>query len=105
MFSSPTVARDTVYIGVLNGTLQARDLASGALLWEFRTDASRRNAGWVLTGDGAFNGALLYADPWREAPLAAAVRQSGVGSFFATPLVVGGVVYAGSADGFLYALE
>ena len=69
-----------MYIGVLNGTLQARDLASGALLWEFRTDASRRNAGWVLTGDGAFNGALHYADPWREAPLAAAVRQSGVGS-------------------------
>ena len=34
-----------------------------------------------------------------------AERQQGVGSFFSTPLVVGGVVYIGSADGRMYALE
>ena len=32
-------------------------------------------------------------------------RQWSVGSFFSTPLVVDGVVYIGSADGTLYALQ
>jgi outer membrane protein assembly factor BamB len=32
-------------------------------------------------------------------------RQTSVGSIFSTPLVVGGVVYIGSADGRLYALD
>ena len=29
VFSSPAVAGNTVYVGVLNGTLEARDLDSG----------------------------------------------------------------------------
>jgi len=53
VFSSPTIAGDVVLVGVLNGTLQARDKASGALLWEFQTDASRANRGWVLTATDA----------------------------------------------------
>lgn len=105
MFASPTVAGDVVLTGVLNGTLEARDLASGALLWSFATAASQRNDGWVLTADRRFNAPLLYASTWREAPIVAAERQLSVGSFFATPLVAAGVVYAGSADGRLYAIE
>jgi hypothetical protein len=42
VFSSPAIAGNTVYGGVLNGTLEARDLASGELLWEFQT--RRRSA-------------------------------------------------------------
>ena len=49
MFSSPTVAGDVVLIGVLNGSLAARDRNSGELLWEFQTEASKQNKGWVLT--------------------------------------------------------
>ncbi len=105
VFSSPTIAGNTVFVGVLNGTLEARDLASGALLWDFRTDASRRNAGWVLTADRRFNAPLLFSSPWREAPIVSSMQQFSVGSFFASPLVVEGVVYVGSADGNLYALE
>lgn len=105
VFSSPVIAGDVLLVGVLNGTLQARDLASGALLWSWRTEASRANAGWVLTAQGRFNGPLLYGSPWREAPVLASARQFGVGSIFATPLVVDGVIYIGSADGHLYALH
>jgi len=105
VFASPSVAGSVVFVGVLNGTLQARDLSSGELLWEFRTEASKRNHGWVLTADGAFNVPLLYGNNWREAPLAASVRQFSVGSIFSSPLVVDGVVYVGSADGAMYALE
>ena len=48
MFSSPTVAGDVVLIGVLNGTLEARDLKTGALLWDHQTETSKANKGWIL---------------------------------------------------------
>jgi outer membrane protein assembly factor BamB len=105
VFSSPSVAGDLVYIGVLNGTLEARDLASGNLTWEFQTDASRRNVAWALTADRKFNSQFLFSSSWRETPIIATTQQFGVGSIFSTPLVVGGVVYFGSTDGYLYALE
>jgi eukaryotic-like serine/threonine-protein kinase len=105
VFSSPSVAGDVVVLGVLNGTLEARDLASGELLWEFATEASRRNDGWVLTAERRFNAPFLYRSNWREGPAVATDRQFGVGSIFSSPLIVAGVVYFGSADGNLYAIE
>ena len=105
VFSSPSVAGSTVYVGVLNGTLEARDLASGKLLWEFQTEASRRNAGWALAADRTFNVPLLFPSNWRESPLVGTARQWSVGSIFSSPLVVGSTVYFGSTDGNLYAVE
>jgi outer membrane protein assembly factor BamB len=105
MFSSPAVAGDVVFIGVLNGTLEARDLASGNLLWEFQTPASKRNLGWVLTSDRKFNAPMLYTSNWVEATFAAFDRQLGVGSIFSSPLVADKTVYFGSTDGNVYALE
>ena len=105
VFSSPSIAGNTVYVGVLNGTLEARDLASGKVLWEFQTEASKRNAGWVLTTDRTFNVPLMFSSNWRESPLVATARQFSVGSIFSSPLVVGSTVYFGSTDGNLYAIE
>ena len=105
VFSSPSVAGDIVYIGVLNGTLEARDLDSGELVWEFATESSKRNDGWALTADRRFNAPMLFWSSWREVPIVAADRQFATGSIFSSPLVVGGVVYFGSTDGNLYALE
>ncbi len=105
MFASPTVAGDVVLLGMLNGVLQARDKASGSLLWEFQTEASRANRGWVLTADRRFNAPMIFVSNWHEATDVAQDRQASVGSFFSTPLVVAGVVYVGSADGNLYAIE
>ena len=94
-----------VYVGVLNGTLEARDLGSGDLLWEFETEVSKKNGGWVLTADRKFNNPLLYGSSWREAPVVATDREFGIGSIFSSPLIVGDVVYFGSTDGNVYALE
>jgi len=105
VFSSPSVAGSVVFVGVLNGTLEARDLANGELLWEFETEASRQNKGWVLTSERGFNVPLLFRSTWREAPIVAADRQFAIGAIFSSPLVVNGVVYVGSTDGNLYALE
>jgi outer membrane protein assembly factor BamB len=105
MFSSPAVVNDVVFIGVVNGTLEARDVNTGEVLWEFQTDASKQNNGWVLTADRKFNQPLLFYSNWREAPIVATDRQFSVGSIFSSPLVANGVVYFGSTDGFLYAIE
>jgi eukaryotic-like serine/threonine-protein kinase len=105
VFSSPSVAGDLVYLGVLNGTLEARDLKSGELVWDYQTDASRRNRGWVLTADRKFNSQMLFWSSWREAPVVATIEEFSAGSIFSSPLIVGGTVYFGSTDGNLYALD
>jgi len=105
MFSSPAIAGDVVFIGVLNGTLEARDAKTGDLLWDFQVETSKQNKGWALTADRKFNAPFLYHSSWREAPLVANDQQIRIGEIFSSPLVVNGVVYFGCADGFLYALE
>jgi len=107
MFSSPAIAGDVVYIGVTNGTLEARDVASGTLLWDFQTEASKQNAGWVLTADRKFNNSLLFRSggQWQGPTIDATNRMLRVGSIFSSPLVAGGVVYFGGNDGNLYAIE
>ena len=95
-----------VFVGVLNGTLEARDLKTGELLWNFQTEASKQNKGWVLTSERKFNSPFFYYSNWRERPFVAIDQQQGnVGGIFSSPLVANGVVYFGSADGYLYALE
>jgi hypothetical protein len=48
---------------------------------------------------------LLFSSSWREAPVVAQDRQLSVGSVVSTPLAVAGVIYVGSTDGGVYALE
>jgi outer membrane protein assembly factor BamB len=105
MFSSPVVGGDVVFIGVLNGTLEARDSKTGDLLWDFQVEKSKQNSGWVLTGDRKFNVPFSFHSNWREAPLVATDQQIRIGGIYSSPLVVNGAVYFGSADGFLYAVE
>jgi eukaryotic-like serine/threonine-protein kinase len=105
LFSSPTVAGDVLLTAQLNGSLQARDLATGALLWQFRSAAAERNEGHVLTADGRLNSAWIFGSGSHDAMVAGFERQSSVGSFFSTPLVIAGIVYIGSADGRVYALQ
>ena len=99
VFSSPSVAGDVVYLGILNGTLEARDRDSGELLWTFQTEASKRNLNWILTAEGKLNSQMFYQSNWHEAPIVATDRQFGIGAIFSAPLVAGGIVYVGSADG------
>lgn len=105
MFAPPALAGGLLLQGVLNGSLQARDRATGDLLWEFQTEASRRNHGWVLTPTRGFNAPLLFPNGWHDTMAIGAKAQFSVGAFFGAPLVVGRTVYVGSADGRVYALE
>jgi eukaryotic-like serine/threonine-protein kinase len=105
VFASPALVGDTLLVGVLNGSLEARDAASGTLRAEWRTEASIANEGWALTAERRFNAGLLFPSSWREKTSAGFDRQSSVGSLFGSPVVADGVVYIGSADGRLYAIE
>lgn len=105
MFASPAVTNDVVIQGVMNGTVEARDRNSGELLWEFQTELSKQNKGWVLTSERRFNNPMLYYDNWREGPAVSADRQFAAGAIFSSPLVANGVVYFGSTDGCLYAID
>ncbi|HQR10331.1 MAG TPA: PQQ-binding-like beta-propeller repeat protein [Casimicrobiaceae bacterium] len=105
MFSSPSVAGDVVLTGILNGTLEARDLGTGALLWDFQTEASKRNDGWILAADRTFNTPMYFSSSWNDAGTIAADRQFAIGAVFSSPLVVKGAVYFGSTDGAMYAVE
>jgi eukaryotic-like serine/threonine-protein kinase len=99
------VASGVVYQGVLNGILEARDLASGELLWDFQTEASRENRSWVLTADRKFNPFAFSRSGAGDAGIVGTDRQFAVGSFFSSPLVAAGAIYVGSADGNLYAID
>jgi eukaryotic-like serine/threonine-protein kinase len=105
MFSSPTVAGDVVLIGVLNGTLEARDAGTGALVWSYEVEASHGPAGRALAADRTFDMPVLYPSSRGVDTIAGYVRQTSVGAIFSTPVVAQGLVLFGSADGAVYALE
>jgi len=103
LFSSPAVAGDTILVGKMNGSLLARDLETGKPLWEYQTDGSKQNAGWLLKADRSHNDATTFrAGDYGTS--AGVERLFSLGAVASSPLVARGVVYFGSTDGFLYAL-
>jgi eukaryotic-like serine/threonine-protein kinase len=105
MFSSPTPAGDVLLLGEMGGRLTARDLKTGAHLWQYTVEAARRNLGWLLAADGTLDLPFVYGSTWGAAPFAAFERQLGIGAVCSTPIAVDGTVYFASTDGALYALE
>jgi outer membrane protein assembly factor BamB len=103
VFSSPAVADEVAYVGLLNGTFVAVDLKTGKQLWEFQTDLSRQNRGFYLKADKTMNEPMLFPSSWDNNVLAVE-RVFSLGAIASSPLVVNGMVYFGSTDGYLYAL-
>jgi outer membrane protein assembly factor BamB len=100
VFSSPGVAGDTVYFGCFNGMLYALDAATGKERWRYATPASSANCGAVLDATGA-----VRPEVWGKGLAEAYDTILSLGSVLSSPAVADGVVYFGSADGYLYALE
>ena len=121
IWSSPALAADAVYIGSNDANLYALALPTGKLLWNFKTAAPVVGAPsvdgdfvYALSDDGflyKFNrhkGSLVWkfdtnggAVP-RELPNVTSNLYDTVAS---SPLISGGIVYIGSADKRLYALD
>jgi outer membrane protein assembly factor BamB len=87
--SSPAVDGNTVYAVSLDGNLYAIDTATGKQRWAFATQGEHRfTAAGVL---GARPSAEIMPDPWDF--------------YLSSPTVAAGVVYFGSGDGHIYAVD
>jgi outer membrane protein assembly factor BamB len=106
MFSSPAVAGELLYAGDHNGRLYAVDAKTGKLAWEFQTEASKKDPFKVLNKDGTLNQeafAPVFGD-FQDMYIALS-RFMSIGAIVSSPVVDRGVVYFGSMDGHLYALQ
>ena len=124
--SSPAVVDGTVYVGTSdssrlmaldartgrlrfnfdNGKLYAVDAKTGKLAWEFQTEASKRDPLKVLNADGSLNKqafASIFGD--FQDMCVDTYRFISIGAIVSSPVVGRGVVYFGSMDGNLYALQ
>lgn len=87
--SSPAVMDGAVYFVGLSGDLYAVDAATGKQRWAFATEGERRfSAQGLFT---ALPSGEVMPDPWDF--------------YLSSPAVVDGVVYFGSGDGYVYAVD
>jgi outer membrane protein assembly factor BamB len=106
VFSSAAVAGDWVYFGDHNGKLYAISASTGKPAWEFRTEASKADPLKVLNPDGSLNQDAFhpvfgdFEDMYLDF-----FRFVSIGAIMSSPVVDRGVVYVGSMDGKLYAIE
>jgi outer membrane protein assembly factor BamB len=87
--SSPAVVDGVVYVVSLNGNLYAVDAATGKQRWAFATEGERRFSERGLFT--ALPAGEMMPDPWDF--------------YLSSPTVVDGVVYFGSGDGSVYAVD
>ena len=104
-FSSPTIAGKLAYFGLVNGSLLAVDITTGKLAWEWRTAASLADPQHALHPNGTLNAEEVFKYPFFNGMAEAVYRVLALGSIISTPLVSDGVIYVGSTDGNLYALQ
>jgi eukaryotic-like serine/threonine-protein kinase len=106
MFSSAALAGDLAYVGDHNGKLYAIDTKTGKLAWEFQTEGAKKDPFKVLNADGSLKQeafAPLFND--FEDMYLDFERFASIGAVLSSPVVDKGVVYFGSMDGNLYALQ
>lgn len=90
-----------------NGKLYAVDLKSGKLAWEFQTPASKADPLKILNPDGSLNQEALFAPVFGdlEGMYVDVYKFTTIGSILSSPVVDKRVVYFGSMDGNLYAIQ
>jgi len=106
VFSSAAVTKDRAYFGSFGGTLYAVDLATGKYAWTYQTEARKENKyGFInATGQPDF-GAIGVRTPFYEEFDRAIDKFLSIGAFIGSPAVHDGVLYIGSTDACVYAIE
>ncbi len=87
--SSPAVSAGAVYFGSFDGDFYALDAATGKLKWKFATEGERRFTAKGIHGLHPRGESM--PDPWDF--------------YLSSPAVANGLVYFGSGDGHVYALN
>jgi outer membrane protein assembly factor BamB len=105
IFSSPSIAGNTLYVAGQDGKLVAIDLVSRKPVWVFQSEASRRNLPALSKPDGNPNYEAVFTSNFYDDLLVGISKLHTVGTILSSPVISGSVVYIGTADGNLYALE
>lgn len=105
IFSSPSIAGGLLYLGGQDGKLVAIDLASRKPVWVFETEGSRQNLATFSKADGNPDYRVAMRSSFYDDILSGTTKLHSVGMILSSPVVSGTVVYVGSTDGNLYALE
>jgi len=87
--ATPAIDGDTLYVGSYDGKFYALDARTGALRWKFATEGERRFEAKGLHGMLPKNQTIADA----------------FDVFLSSPVVAAGLVYFGSGDGNVYALD
>ena len=105
LFSSPAIAGDQLYVGSTQGKLVAADLSSLKTVWEFETEAMKTRGSAYIKADGTPNQEAIYASDFYDDIVIGVGRIMSTGAIISSPTVANNVVYVGSADGNVYALQ
>ena len=103
-FSSPAIVNDTAYFGSSDGWLHAVDLKAGKVKAEFQTDGSRQNASLYTDAQGRIKPGI-YPDGTLDGIIIGIHTMFKLGSVLSSPVVADGVLYVGSTDGQVYAIQ
>jgi outer membrane protein assembly factor BamB len=104
-FSSPAIANGIAYYGTSDGWVHAVDLNKGKTVNEFQTDGSKENSAKYLDANGKPDNAKIFSDTTLDGVMVGLSRVYSMGSVLSSPVIVDGVLYVGSTDGVLYALQ
>ena len=83
----------------------AIELASRKPAWEFQSEGSRANLAELSKPDGKPKYEAAFRSNFYDDMIVGVSKMRTVGQFLSSPVISGGVVYIGSTDGNLYALE
>jgi len=105
-FASPSVAGNTVYQGTFIGTLMAMDVNTGQIKWTFLTDGAKADKYQILNADLTINDDKIDAANQRAGGKLRPIDFGlSLGCITSSPVIKDGVIYFGSTDGNLYAVD
>jgi eukaryotic-like serine/threonine-protein kinase len=105
MFSSPAIAGHVLYIGSYSGALMAIDLNLHAVAWTFHTEGSLRNAAAFTQSNGEINYKAIFDGGFYDDMVVGVWRMMSIGAVLASPAIDRDVLYFGSTDGNVYAIQ
>ncbi len=105
-FASPSVAGGLVYQGTFIGTLIAMDVNTGQIKWTFLTDAVKADKYQILNPDQTINDNKIEAAQQRAGGKLRPIDFGiSLGCITSSPVIKDGVIYFGSTDGNMYAVD
>ena len=94
-----------LYFGTLDGKFAAVDLKTQKPAWVFQNDTSKQKLPAIQNPDGTLNFGVIMSQNFYNHMVFAVSKLLSVGSILSSPVVVKDVVYVGSTDSNLYALD